>query len=149
MVKGSVEDGEGWCDDLIKFDFNDGEEDLGTIYLDLVPRENKYNHAAHFTVRCGCKYLDENDELVNQKPIVAIVANFGNGDGLNNPISHNEAETLFHEFGHALHSIMSRTKFQHMSGTRGPVDFVGEYSGMALRGVVWCGVSGTIISLIS
>eukprot|EP00814_Leptocylindrus_danicus_P022119 CAMPEP_0116006180 /NCGR_PEP_ID=MMETSP0321-20121206/1582_1 /TAXON_ID=163516 /ORGANISM="Leptocylindrus danicus var. danicus, Strain B650" /LENGTH=215 /DNA_ID=CAMNT_0003474699 /DNA_START=532 /DNA_END=1175 /DNA_ORIENTATION=+ len=39
-------------------------------------------------------------------------------------LSHSEMETLFHEFGHALHSLLSRTSFQHLSGTRAAVDFV-------------------------
>ncbi|GMH71393.1 hypothetical protein TL16_g05636 [Triparma laevis f. inornata] len=111
MFEEKVEVGEGWCESLIKFNFSDKDEGnhLGTLYLDLFPREGKYNHAAHFTVRCGCSYLKGTD-LKSQKPVVAVVANLGSGDGLENSISHNEAETLFHEFGHAMHSIMSRTK---------------------------------------
>ena len=35
-----------------------------------------------------------------------------------------DLETLYHEWGHALHSLFSRTIFQHLSGTRGAVDFV-------------------------
>ena len=35
-----------------------------------------------------------------------------------------EVETLFHEWGHAVHSLLSRTEFQHLSGTRGALDFV-------------------------
>ena len=31
-------------------------------------------------------------------------------------MSHSEVETLFHEFGHALHSLLSRTELQHVSG---------------------------------
>ncbi|GMH56106.1 hypothetical protein TrST_g3032 [Triparma strigata] len=124
MVEEKVERGEGWCDTLIKYNFSSEGNHMGTLYLDLYPREDKYNHAAHFTVRCGCKFLDSSDSLTSQKPVVAIVANFGSSDSVYSNISHNEAETLFHEFGHAMHSIMSRTKFQHMSGTRGPVDFV-------------------------
>ena len=86
----------------------DGVE-IGTMYFDLYPRESKYNHAAHFTVRCGCKFLRDG-VLTDQTPIVAIVANFTGGDSQLKLLSHTEAETLFHEFGHALHSIMSRTK---------------------------------------
>jgi hypothetical protein len=39
-------------------------------------------------------------------------------------MSHSELEVLFHEFGHALHSLLSKTQFQHLSGTRGAMDFV-------------------------
>lgn len=100
---------------------------LGTMYLDLHPREGKYSHAAHFTVRCGCAIhwdTDETDiknESENyQLPIVALVCNLSSRTQL----SHSEVETLFHEFGHALHSLLSRTQFQHMSGTRSAMDFV-------------------------
>jgi mitochondrial intermediate peptidase len=91
---------------------------LGTMYLDPFPRPGKYNHAAHFTVRCGC-VTDFHQPNSFQLPIVALVCNFAasvpTGTVL---LSHGEVETLFHEFGHALHSLLSRTKYQHVSGTR-------------------------------
>lgn len=127
---------------------------LGTLYLDLHPRPGKYGHAAHFTVRCGCRVRPPNhNDNVNdandadgydsddyQLPVVALVCNLtcaGGGDGDNNDtLSHGEVETLFHEFGHALHSLLSRTSFQHMSGTRGAMDFV-EMPSHLIEHYVW------------
>lgn len=96
---------------------------LGIMYMDLHPREGKYTHAAHFTVRCGCRTEFDTEDF--QFPIIALVCNLSGdaGDG-QLLLSHGEVETLFHEFGHGLHSLLSRTLFQHMSGTRGAMDFV-------------------------
>jgi intermediate peptidase len=94
--------------------------ELGTMYLDLHPRAGKYTHAAHFTVRCGCVVNGPKSDY--QLPIVALVCNMSAGQASFS--SHQEVETLFHEFGHALHSLLSRTNFQHLAGTRGPMDFV-------------------------
>ncbi|CAN0348567.1 unnamed protein product, partial [Discosporangium mesarthrocarpum] len=117
---------------------------LGTIYLDLYRREGKYAQAAHFTVRCGCAINPSGlAGLQYQLPTVVLVCNFalpkapgspspsastqgqkggarggggGRGGGeAHRLLSHSEAETLFHEFGHALHSLLSRTELQHVS----------------------------------
>ena len=100
------------------------DEKIGTFYLDLYPRNDKYVHAAHFTVRCGCA-INTDDPPEFQLPIVALVCNLSspNPDNIS-LLSHSETETLFHEFGHALHSLLSRTTYQHLSGTRAAVDFV-------------------------
>jgi intermediate peptidase len=95
-------------------------DSFGTMYLDLYGRKGKYGHAAHFTVRCGCVSNGTEEPPIYQTPIVALVCNLSAGQGL----SHSEVETLYHEFGHGLHSLFSRTKFQHMSGTRAAMDFV-------------------------
>ncbi|KAG7374007.1 peptidase M3 family protein [Nitzschia inconspicua] len=111
-----------------KFVFTEEEtgRELGTMYLDLHPRPGKYTHAAHFTVRCGCLLTNNNggvnDPPEYQKPIVALVCNMNTGHASFS--SHQEVETFLHEFGHALHSLLSRTNFQHMSGTRAAMDFV-------------------------
>ena len=39
-------------------------------------------------------------------------------------LTHHDLETLLHEFGHVLHSVLGRTRFQHLSGTRAVVDVV-------------------------
>ena len=118
---------EVWCPTVKKLALrHDVEGEVGVIYLDLYPRPDKYVHAAHFTIRCGCAVQDDSSaDPKFQLPIVALVANLSspNEEGIS-LLSHSEVETLFHEFGHALHSLLSRTQYQHLSGTRAAVDFV-------------------------
>lgn len=132
------QNGNGNASLIRKFDFykEDDGTSLGTIYFDLHPREGKYAHAAHFTIRCGCETKSHDISNTNssssstskyQSPIVAVVCNLSPPQPTQTKtslISHSEVETLFHEFGHALHSLLSRTKFQHLSGTRAAMDFV-------------------------
>lgn len=128
MEEASFTEGERWDGNchrcgLRKFDFRKEEDGthIGVVYLDLYPREGKYTHAAHFTIRCGC----ENNGTY-QSPIVALVCNFSypRDDMGVTILSNSEVETLFHEFGHALHSLLSHTTFQHLSGTRTSIDFI-------------------------
>eukprot|EP00956_Cyclotella_meneghiniana_P034446 scaffold105036_cov84-Cyclotella_meneghiniana.AAC.1 len=116
---------------LRKFEFHHDEEGpLGTMYMDLIPRAGKFGHAAHFTIRCGRirDRVDSNSTSNNhQLPIVALVCNLSPSSSPNSSdavLSHSEVETLYHEFGHGLHSLLSRTSFQHLSGTRAAMDFV-------------------------
>jgi thimet oligopeptidase len=85
---------------------------VGGIYLDLFPREGKYNHAAAFGVR-GVS------TLAKRTPISVLVANL-NAKGLN----HDELETLLHEYGHVLHGVLSKTRYVDQSGTSVKRDFV-------------------------
>jgi intermediate peptidase len=107
--------------------------ELGTMYLDLHPRPGKYTHAAHFTVRCGC--LENGPDSDYQKPIVALVCNMNTGQASFS--SHQEVETFLHEYGHAMHSLLSRTNFQHLSGTRAAMDFV-ETPSHWMEHYAWC-----------
>ena len=70
-------------------------------------RPQKFLGCAHFTLRCKRRLADGSFQL----PLVALVFNFGS-----ELLDLSEAETFFHEFGHALHSLLSRTEFQHLSG---------------------------------
>jgi thimet oligopeptidase len=85
---------------------------LSGFYMDLFPREGKYNHAAAFPARGGSM-------LAHRTPLSALVTNF-NRDGLD----HDELETLLHEFGHVLHAVLSRTVYVSQSGTSVKNDFV-------------------------
>lgn len=100
-----------------------GEGPLGVVYLDLYKRANKFPGAAHFTLRCGRKKKDSS----YQTPVVALVANMAASSPSSCSwmgLSHSELETFLHEFGHALNSLLSRTYYQHLSGTRGPQDII-------------------------
>ena len=121
-----------------RFDFrNEAGKPLGIMYLDLHPRPGKYGHAAHFTVRCGCvtngAEAETDESLEYQLPIIALVCNLSSDRGV---LAHGEVETLYHELGHALHSLLSRTQFQHLSGTRAPMDFV-ETPSQLMENFVW------------
>jgi intermediate peptidase len=126
MREEEFEEGECWVDDrsgVKKYVFyGKDNEIIGKLYFDLFPRKDKYTHAAHFTIRCGCKFYTSNS-VIQQTPIVAVVVNVQTNN-CNANCNYHDIETLSHEFGHALHSLLSRTQFQHLSGTRGPTDFV-------------------------
>ncbi|KAH7686976.1 mitochondrial intermediate peptidase protein [Dioscorea alata] len=113
--------GETWHPDVIKLSLHHPQEgDLGFLYLDLYSRKGKYPGCAHFAIRGGRQI----SETEYQLPIVALVCNFSTGTGSMTPrLNHCDLETLFHEFGHALHSLLSRTDYQHFSGTRVLLDF--------------------------
>ena len=95
----------------------------GHIFFDLEPRASKSSIASHYAIRCG---RDLGVKKSYQTPVAALVCSFENrcrvsGEQL---LSFREYQTLWHEFGHAMHTILSRTKYQHLSGTRVPTDVV-------------------------
>ncbi|KAF4372136.1 hypothetical protein F8388_000352 [Cannabis sativa] len=112
--------GESWHPDVLKMSLHHPDEgDLGYLYLDLHSRKGKYPGCAHFAIKGGRRV----SETEYQLPIVALICNFsGSPDPSNVRLNHWELETLFHEFGHALHSLLSRTDYQHFSGTRVALD---------------------------
>ncbi|KAK9665643.1 hypothetical protein RND81_14G125800 [Saponaria officinalis] len=112
--------GESWHPDVLKMSLHHPEEgDLGYLYLDLYSRKDKYTGCAHFAIKGGRRISGAEYQL----PAVALVCNFSNSsDPSSARLNHGEVETLFHEFGHALHSLLSRTEYQHFSGTRVALD---------------------------
>ena len=108
-------------------------EPLGALYLDMFPREGKFNHFAMFPLISGKRLSSGN----YQRPTVALICNFP-PPGKDKPslLSHDNVETLFHEFGHALHGILTRTKFSRFAGTSVPRDFV-EAPSQMLENWIW------------
>ncbi len=124
-----------WIDDLQLYVVTDSAtgEPLGMFYLDMFPREGKFNHFAEFEI-IGGKALPDGKY---QRPTVALLCNFPPpNEGKPSLLSHDDVETLFHEFGHALHTIVTRAKFGRFSGTNVPGDFV-EAPSQMLQNWVW------------
>jgi thimet oligopeptidase len=103
-----------WEESVLYLDVLDAADGshIGGIYLDLYPRDGKYKHAAAWPVR-GVSLKS------GRKPISVLVTNL-NSVGL----THDELETLLHEFGHVLHGVLSKTEYLQHSGTSVERDFV-------------------------
>lgn len=103
-----------WHEEAEFYEVSDAKsgEYLGGLYMDKYPREGKYGHAAVWGVYGG-------SSLNDRRPISTLVTNF-NRNGLNS----DELETFVHEMGHALHGILSKTRYVDHSGTSVERDFV-------------------------
>lgn len=91
------------------------------LYMDFFPRASKRSGAWMSNFRE--QYVDKDGK--NIIPIITIVTNFTRPQG-NKPslLNFDQAETLFHEFGHGLHGMLSRCHYRSISGTNVPRDFV-------------------------
>ena len=83
---------------------------------DYYARGSKRSGAWCSTMRSQAKFPKE------QTPIVINVCNFAKSDPA--LLSYDDARTLFHEFGHALHQMLSDVSYEMVSGTSVPRDFV-------------------------
>jgi thimet oligopeptidase len=114
-----------WQKDVRVYDVFDRAADgkdgafVGTVYLDLFPREGKYGHAAAWPVR-GVSTLAKQDGSPGYRtPISVLVTNFDR-----NGFDQNELETMLHEFGHVMHGVLSKTRYVDQAGTSVKRDFV-------------------------
>lgn len=100
---------------------------IGRFYFDLYPREGKYKHAAVFSIRDTAR-MENGSRLI---PIAAIECNFPKpGSGGPALMSHHDAVTFFHEFGHVLHHLLSESELSSFAGTTVARDFVESPSQM-------------------
>ena len=94
---------------------------VGILYTDYFPRAGKRPGA--WMNQILPQYID--DKGVDHRPVIINVGNF-NKPTAGNPslLSMDDVETLFHEFGHALHGLLSKAHYKSLSGTNTPRDFV-------------------------
>ncbi|MEJ7679423.1 MAG: M3 family metallopeptidase [Segetibacter sp.] len=93
---------------------------IGDFYLDLYPRPNKYTHFACFPIS---QYrIADGKEVV---PISALICNFPEGNAEQpSLLYHSDVVTLFHEFGHLVHSILGRSDI----AMQGPFSVKGDFT---------------------
>jgi thimet oligopeptidase len=103
-----------WHDEAQTYVVSDAAsgQPIAQLYVDLYPRDGKYNHAAVWPLRGSAT-------RVGRTPTAALVVNFDR-DGL----TLDEVETLLHELGHAVHVNLSKTRYAATSGTTVMHDFV-------------------------
>eukprot|EP00375_Theileria_parva_P003353 XP_766035.1 mitochondrial intermediate peptidase [Theileria parva strain Muguga] len=146
-------------ENVIKYNLVKDGKVISSLYLDLFERLNKHSISAQFTIRCSKKINTKNknsmyilnlvheNNFVNQRsfikqlPSSIIVLSLQNV----NPKKSNmeeilkttkidiyNGEIIFHELGHILHTLLSDTHYQHLSGNRGAIDYA-EFSSHLLE----------------
>ena len=103
------------------FEVTDNGQVIAILYMDFFPRASKSSGA--WMTEFRTQYVDK--EGNNVIPIISVVCNFSKPSG-DKPslLTFDEAETLFHEFGHALHGALSKCHYRSLAGTNVPRDFV-------------------------
>lgn len=98
--------------------FEENGDQLGLFYVDYFARPSKRGGAwmSNFVTQ---------SKLYNKKPVIYNVCNYPKPAG-NEPalLTYDEVETMFHEFGHALHGFFAAQQYPSLSGTAVARDFV-------------------------
>jgi len=104
------------------FEVRDKDSSLiGILYMDFFPRASKKGGAWMNNYRDQYHY----DGSADVRPVVSVTCNFSKPTGEKPALlNFDEVETLFHEFGHSLHGMLSQCHYRTLSGTSVSRDFV-------------------------
>ncbi|HEV2606661.1 MAG TPA: M3 family metallopeptidase [Xanthomonadaceae bacterium] len=98
--------------------FDENKKSIALFYCDYYARSNKQGGAWMDT------FVDQSD-LIGTRPVIVNVTNFTKPvPGQPTLLSFDDVTTMFHEFGHGLHGLLSKTKYPLFAGTSTPRDFV-------------------------
>lgn len=112
-----MKDAPVWHPSVEGWEMLEGGKLAGRFYLDMHPRPGKFGHAAHFRIRTGT--------TDGALPESALVCNFpGAIPGEPGLMDHGDVETFLHEFGHLMHSLLARQRWNGIGGVRTEWDFV-------------------------
>ena len=126
---------QAWHESVKLYEIRDSKTNglIAYFFADFFPRQGKYGHAAAFPLIAGRKLANGKYSI----PVASIVANF-TPPSKDKPslLSHDEVETVFHEFGHIMHQTLTRAPYASLSGSSVSQDFV-EAPSQMLENWVW------------
>ncbi len=109
-----------WAEGVEVYELREGDRRLGVFYVDLFPRETKVGGAWMSPLRTVAVRGDG-----SEPQIAVLAANVTPpAEGRRALLSFEEARTLFHEFGHLMHQLLTRSPLRLLGGTHVAWDFV-------------------------
>ena len=122
-----------WHDDVAYYEIHDGSGLRGSFYVDLYARSRKRGGAWMDDCVGRARLNGEFD-----RPVAFLVCNFMPASGNRPPLlTHDEVVTLFHEFGHTLHHLLTRIDYPSVSGINGVAWDAVELPSQFLENFAW------------